>query len=82
MTQCELILRHLRKGYGITQLDALRWYGCARLASRIHDLKEDGHKIIARTIEVERQTGGTARVCEYKLIRSEADPHVPVGGTT
>ena len=39
MTQCEKILDYMRSNGSITPLDALREFGCMRLASRINDLK-------------------------------------------
>lgn len=41
MTQTEQVLEGLRKRgeEGLTPQDALRWYGCMRLAARIADLK-------------------------------------------
>lgn len=44
-TQCNMIAEYLKSGKSITPMDALRKFGCMRLASRIHDLKERGMKI-------------------------------------
>lgn len=44
-TQCNMIAEYLKSGKSITALEALRKFGCMRLASRIHDLKERGMKI-------------------------------------
>lgn len=41
-TQCSQILRTLKKGKTLTPLEALREFGCFRLAARIHELKEQG----------------------------------------
>ena len=45
MTQTETILAHLQSGGSITPIDALRLYGCFRLAARIKDLRDSGHKV-------------------------------------
>lgn len=45
MTQTETILAHLQKGGSITPIDALRDYGCFRLAARIKDIRDAGHEI-------------------------------------
>ena len=45
MTQREQILAHLRQHGEITPLDALDKYGCARLAARVHELRQDGYDI-------------------------------------
>lgn len=51
MTQCEAILNHLKTA-PITALEALNQYGCFRLASRITDLRQAGHAIETKTIEL------------------------------
>lgn len=45
MSQNDQILEHLQSGRQITPLDALREYGCFRLASRIDELRRQGHQI-------------------------------------
>lgn len=62
-SQCDMIIAYLKKGYSITQLDALNLFGCFRLASRVHDLRERGYNIIACRIT----TPMGKRVCEYVL---------------
>ena len=51
MTQNQAILEHLEQGKPITALEALQLYGCLRLASRISDLKKDGHDIMDQFTE-------------------------------
>ncbi len=63
MTQTEQILAHLQSGKSLTPLDALRDFGCLRLAARIYDLIEDGHDIITTM-----QTDGLKRWACYSLI--------------
>jgi hypothetical protein len=62
MTQTEMIHAHLRKGKSITPMDALRKFGCFRLAARIMELRNDGARII--TVK-ERKNGKT--FARYKL---------------
>lgn len=57
------ILAWLEDGNKITALDALRLFGCFRLASRVYDLRERGHNI---TKEMVIQPNGK-RVAEYSL---------------
>ena len=64
MSQCKAILRHLKR-YPLTSLDALRLFGVLRLAARIGDLKQQGHAIESRMIEV---TAGK-RVAQYRLVK-------------
>lgn len=40
MTQCERILKYIEETGSITQMDALKEFGCMRLASRISDIKK------------------------------------------
>lgn len=64
-SQCNRILEHLKKGLTITSLEALRLFGCMRLASRIHDLRDRGENII-----VERTTTKSGkRVAQYRLVQ-------------
>ena len=65
MSQTENILAHLQKK-SITPLDALTLYGCMRLAARIQDLKDKGHKIITT---IEKRNG--KKFARYTLIRSK-----------
>ena len=63
MSQESQILSHLKRG-PITPLQALKLYGCFRLAARIYDLRFKGHEIDARTIEVNGK-----QVAQYRLKR-------------
>jgi hypothetical protein len=45
MSQNNEILSYMAKGSAITPMDALKKFGCFRLASRINELRNDGHKI-------------------------------------
>lgn len=65
-TQAQVILAQLRAGRSITQIDALQEFGCNRLAARIHDLREAGHRIKTQTVT----TSSGAKIAEYRL----ADP--------
>jgi hypothetical protein len=44
-SQCEMILRGLKRGERLTALSALQSFRCFRLAARIDDLKKRGHHI-------------------------------------
>lgn len=63
--QNRMIIGHLRRHGSITALQALQNYGCMRLASRIYDLKQEGHTINKQMIEV----GNGKRVASYSLIK-------------
>jgi hypothetical protein len=51
MTQTEWILDELKKG-SVTAMQALEGCGCFRLAARIADLREQGHEIETKTLEL------------------------------
>lgn len=69
MTQCEKILKYLRTHKrGITALIAMEKFGIMRLASRIHDLREMGYKIMTSTVEVKNRYGDICHVACYKLV--------------
>lgn len=65
LSQCNMIANWLKMGYSITSLEALKMFGCMRLASRIHDLKERGLNIGKKIITLPNNK----RVCEYFLVR-------------
>ena len=62
-SQNSQIRRWLAEGHKLTSLEALEKFGCMRLASRIHDLRDMGLNIIAKTIT----TSTGKRVTEYSL---------------
>ncbi len=61
-TQNGLIKIWLLKGYTITQLDALKMFGCFRLSARISDLKDQGFDIVTKMVKVNDK-----RVAQYSL---------------
>ena len=50
-SQNDLIFARLNAGGKISALSALRDFGCMRLASRIHELRQRGHKITSEDRE-------------------------------
>lgn len=62
-TQCKRILAYLKEGKTITSLEALRFFGCMRLASRIHDLRERGENIVVDRVK----TANGKTVAQYHL---------------
>lgn len=73
--QTQTILAHLNEGKMITPMEALNRYGCFRLASRIHDLRAQGHDI-ERTFDGD----GDKKWAVYKLKKqggSVAQPNHP-----
>ena len=66
-TQNALIKAALKRGDALTPQDALRRFGCFRLAARIWDLKEAGLVINKTMIDQ-----GDVKVAEYRLVRGQA----------
>lgn len=65
MTQCERILQYIEENGSITQLDALREFGCMRLASRMCDIKKMGYAVIKRTEKAKNRYGDTVTYARY-----------------
>jgi hypothetical protein len=63
-TQNEMILKHLREHKCIMPLEALNLYGVYRLASRINELRQDGHNI-----ETEMQYVHPVKFAKYVYTR-------------
>ena len=67
-THLRLIRERLLAGGSITALEALRDYGCYRLAPRISDLRREGYDITKTTeTSVSRVTGKPVRFARYTL---------------
>ena len=66
-TQNQMIAEYLRSGRSITPLEALRKFGCMRLASRIHDLKGKGMRIAGSMIYDTDDEGNRKRYKVYWL---------------
>lgn len=66
MNQHEWIMRQLKMGRIITALDALNGCGSMKLATRISELKRDGHNIVTHMVS---QNG--KKFAKYQLIRSK-----------
>lgn len=60
------ILEFILTGCGLTQLQALNYFGCFRLPARISELRENGWPIRMRMIEVET-IYGKKHVAQYYL---------------
>lgn len=61
-SQNQAILQHLEAGHALTHVDALRLFGCARLAARINDLRMRGAQIVTDTV-----VEGGKRFARYRL---------------
>lgn len=71
ITQCDMIIRHLRDYGSITSIEAITEYGILRLASRINDLKRKGHNIVSETAVGKNRYGEKTRYSIYRLIEEK-----------
>lgn len=62
MTQNVQILRRLKEGHTVTPMDALKLFGCFRLAARIYELRMQGNDI-----ETKHIAEGNKVYAAYKL---------------
>lgn len=67
MTQSQRILRHLEDYGSITQMDAMQDYGIMRLASRVNDLRREGHPIITERVEGRNRRGDKCHWARYRM---------------
>ena len=65
MGQNTQILNYLKRGRGLTSLQAIDKFGCCRLASRINELRHQGHNI-----HTEMVNRGGKRYARYTLIQA------------
>jgi hypothetical protein len=56
----------MQAGNSITHMDALRMFGCARLAARIDDLRKMGHIIVTEDV-----TEGGKSFARYHLAKGK-----------
>jgi hypothetical protein len=65
MTQRARILQYLMKYGSITPIDAMREFGCMRLATRIFELKQSGWGITTRIETAKNQFGENVHYARY-----------------
>ena len=71
--QCDRVLRHLQDYGSITSLEAITEYGILRLASRINDLKRQGHNIVSETQTSKNRYGELSHYSVYRLAEKEKE---------
>lgn len=69
MTQCQRLLDYMEKGNRVTQFEAISSLGILRLASRISDLRSQGHLIDREMVKVSNRFGEECRVARYTLVK-------------
>ena len=71
MTQCERIIDYINTFGSITTLEAFTDLGITRLASRIHDLTEDGFEFEREMITSKNRYGEIVHYKRYSLKREQ-----------
>lgn len=66
-SQRALIAGYLNRGNFITSIMAQNLFGCARLASRIDELRQSGMQIETHWLTIRNRNGKPVRVAEYRL---------------
>ena len=66
-SQCNKVLHFIEAEGSITPLDALREFGCMRLASRVSDLKRKGYPITREMETMTNRYGETVRYARYRM---------------
>ena len=69
MTQCEKILQYIEENGSITPLDALREFGCMRLASRMCDIKKMGYAVEKEMETAKNGDGEPVYYARYTICR-------------
>mgnify|MGYP003649957835 FL=1 len=69
MTQEERVIDYLSENLTINSIQALNELGIFRLASRVSNLKKQGHNITSRMIPVTNRYGEKCHVSEYSLAK-------------
>ena len=74
MTQEQSILDYLKSGKSISPIEALEDFGCFRLASVVHSLKQKGHDIQTKIVG-----NGRKKWAQYYLgSQFHAPAHKPI----
>ena len=64
-TQKEMIFNHLVEGLRITPLEALKWFGCFRLADVIYKIEKQTGIIVDRKLIGRRSVYGVKYFSQY-----------------
>ena len=67
MTQTQKIIEYMKKYGSITPLDALREFGCMRLAARINDIERQGISIDREIEHSTNRDGDKVHYARYRL---------------
>lgn len=68
MTQCERILKYMEDFGSISTMQAFTDLGVTRLASRIHEIRRMGIKIIGEQRKGKNRYGESTHYTEYRMV--------------
>lgn len=68
MTQKEMVLDYMRQHDGITAWEAFARLGVGRLSARIHELREEGYKVISQRVQSVNRHGKKVYFDRYKVV--------------
>lgn len=71
MTQMDAIINHLKEHGDITSMQAIKLYGCTRLAAKIYDLRKRGYIIDTITEDGSTRYGTHCQFARYVLSRKQ-----------
>jgi regulator of RNase E activity RraA len=66
-TQAQRVLDYIEQFGSITQYEALKDLGIMRLASRVSELKKNGHNITGHMVTVKNRFGENCSVKQYRM---------------
>lgn len=69
MSQCDMIMKYIEDTGSITPWEAMREFGCMRLAARISDLRRRGEPIEKTTIHDYNRYGKRIRYARYTMAK-------------
>ena len=71
MTQKERLLDYFKKGMSINRLQGWEYLGILELPARVTELKQDGHNIETKRIQVTNRFGEKVSVAEWSMETTE-----------
>jgi len=67
LTQRQMILEYMKRFGSIDPKEAYFDIGCMKLATRISELKREGHNIVSETITAKNRWGKSVHFKRYRL---------------
>lgn len=74
--QCKQILQYVAENGSISSLEAIKEFGCTRLASRICDIKKMGYTVVKEREKSQNRYGNTVHYTRYHIIEGVIDQNI------